>query len=239
MNQLHADKQLILHCDNCGGSFFEENSINRISSQTAFELSQNKQSDEISGDKKFCPKDAHQLEIVAHSEESLPPDVTLLRCPSCKGIFAFPDDLVNFKKAQEAKVNYLAAWKIPLGSLRSVVILSVVAFLSAMLFTVALYSRPSSRSQAKDIVKSVYVNQSGAYILLSFQTSLPMKSQIIIDDRTTATVITKTIDVEPKTVHQITLSGLNLNHSIYYQLLLTDREEKQVKTEVVKLQVTN
>lgn len=237
MDQATIDKQSVLHCPNCGGSFFEQNGINRISLASALDLTRKKKSDEISGDKKFCPRDQAQLEILPHSEESIPSEVTLLRCPTCRGIFAFPDDLVSFKKAQEAKVNYFSLWHFPLSSIKTIVILSVVVFFSALFFTASLYSRPGEKTQAQDIIRNSYISRSGVYMFFSFQTTKPMRSRLSIEDKTTDSVIMKNIATKPQTMHTLTVSGLILQDELYYQIILIDTQGREIKTEWKRLNV--
>src|SRR4030067_1508449 len=98
MNDDVADGQMILHCQNCGGTFFLDNGINRISLLSAQKLAFDKKINEIFSHDKSCPKDQTMLKPI-QSEENIPPNTTLLKCETCNGIFAFPNDLVIFTKA--------------------------------------------------------------------------------------------------------------------------------------------
>src|SRR3989344_8767941 len=94
-----VDTQNILHCPACGGTFFAENGINRLSLQSSQKLAEDKKTLFVSNEDKICPND-QSLMTPLRSEENIPADVTLYHCKNCKGIFTFPNDLVIFKKAQ-------------------------------------------------------------------------------------------------------------------------------------------
>lgn len=238
LNNVIYDNQSILHCQNCGGSFFEENGINRITQDSAFKLSQNKKSDEVSGLEKKCPKDQTPLSVIDNNE-SVPADVTLLECKACKGIFVFPDDLVKFKKAQEVKVDYFKTWGIPFPSLKSVVILSFIAFISAtVFFRFLLYQNGSlGQSQARDLIKQISFSKSGRYGFISFKTSLPFRSFIVITDTRTRKVFSKEISSKPTYLHYLTITDISFNDPLTYHIILIDEKGKEVRTEEKKLEI--
>ena len=236
MSVVNYDNQIILHCSNCGGSFFEENSINRISQESAYQLSQDKKSDEVSGQEKNCPKDKLAL-VTLTNDESIPSDVTLLECSKCKGIFTFPDDLVRFKKAQDAKIAYFKIWGIPLPSLRAVVVLSFVALVSALTFSRFILFQQESLGQAKasDLIKKIDLSQSGYYRFISFKTSIPLVSRIVLRD-TGGKIITKVMSEKPAKLHFTTISDFPKQAEVHYQLFLIDEKGKWVKTEERKFE---
>ena len=125
------------HCNNCGATLFDYNEINRISVSDAEKLSLMKETNDISGDEKFSPRDGSPLKRVP--DESVPQHVTLLRSDTTQEVFAFADDLINFKKAQEAKLTFFKAWHIPLPALSSVLVFGFVVAVSVS--TVLLSSR--------------------------------------------------------------------------------------------------
>ncbi len=243
MQVVNFDNQMILHCGNCGGSFFEENSINRISQESAYQLSQDKKTTEVSGQGKKCPKDQSALKPIPtdstdSTDQPFPSDVTLLECSKCKGIFAFSDDLVRFKKAQSAKIEYFKIWGLPLPSLRAVVVLSFIAMVSALTFSRFILFQQESLGQAKasDLIKKVDISQSGYYRFISFTTSLPVLSRIILRD-TGGKIVTKMMSEKPSKLHFITITDFPQQAEIYYQIFLIDEKGKWVKTEERKLEV--
>lgn len=130
------------HCNFCGSTVFDINEINRITLAEARELARIKKSDVISGDEKISPKDGSPLERM--DDESIPEFVTLLHSKSTGEVFAFPDDLVNFKKAQKAKIAYFQSWHIPLPALQSVLVFSflIVATVS-VIYAASRFQNPT------------------------------------------------------------------------------------------------
>ncbi len=232
------DNQTVFHCGNCGGSFFDENGINRISLKSAVQLAQDKRTDEISGQQKRCPKDGYRLSAILNNE-AIPRDITLLRCLRCHGIFAYPDDLVQFKKAQNSKVDYYKMWQSPLSSLRSVIVLSFILFVSAglILAITAIQNGTARQLQASDLIKNMSVSASGRFLFLTFQTNSPSRSQIILYDRTINKKIVKNIADKPTKAHVFTSTELDLTDEITYQLILYTQNGATVKTPERKLQL--
>lgn len=232
------DNQSILHCQNCGASFFEENGINRITQESAFQLSQDTKSEEISGSEKKCPKDQTVLKAL-EKKESVPAEITLLRCQTCKGIFVFPEDLVKFKKAQDVKVDYFKTWGIPLPSLQSVIVLSFVALISAgVFFRFLLYQNGSLRqTQARDLIKNVSFSKSGRYGFVSFKTTLPLRSLIIITDTKTNKVFTKQVSAKLAVLHFVTIADVPFTDPITYHIVLIDNSGKEIRSEENKLEI--
>ncbi len=239
MHYVNLDKQNILHCDNCGASFFEENGINRISLSSAEKLADDKKTDEIEGREKLCPLD--HLPLVHLSDSNIPENVTLLKCKKCQGVFAFPDDLINFKKAQAAKIEFFKAWSKPLPSLRTVLVISFTALiLSSVFYQFNSFLKYSSTpSQASNLIKSVTLSKSGRYLFIFFKTLTPFKSRIIFQDLTVNKQTEKIINSSPAINHQLTTSDLRLEDEILYQIVLTNKQGAESKTELKKLLISN
>lgn len=238
MKTMNQDNQSVLHCQNCGASFFEENGINRISLETASLFALDKQTDDISGKEKNCPKDQSVLTMV-ENKESIPSNVTLLQCKTCKGIFVFSEDLIKFKKAQNVKVDYFKIWGIPLPSLKVVVVLSFVAIISFTIFSRFLLFQNGSlgQTQARDLIKNVSFSKSGRYGFVSFKTTLPFSSSIVITDTKTGTIFTKQISLKSTTLHYTTLTDIPFTDPLTYHLVLVDERGKEVKTEEKILEI--
>ena len=232
------DGQSILHCSNCGGSFFQENGINRISISSAQKLAAETKVNNISSEDKLCPKDRTLL-VPFQSEESIPPDVTLLHCPSCNGIFSYPNDLVIFKKAQAVKIDYFKLWGIPLPSIKSVAVLSVFLFVSLVSLLAYTYWQNQNINyiQAQDLIKNIYQTTSNRYLFISFKTLLPLKSRLIFTDATSGQTIEKIVNSKPSTFHQLTTADVNIEDEIYYQIILTDEKGRETRTEMKRLEI--
>lgn len=233
-----VDNQSILHCSNCGGTFFQDNGINRISLSSAQNLASDTKVSEISTQEKLCPRDQTPL-IPFQSEETIPPDVVLLNCPTCKGIFAFPNDLMIFKKAQAVKIDYFKLWGIPLPSIKSVAVLSVFLFVSLVSLLTYTYWQTQNiyNIQAQDLVKDLYLTSSNRYLFISYKTRLPLRSRVVFTNTTTNQTIEKIVSSELSTFHQLTTADVNIEDEIYYQIVLNDEKGRETKTEIRKLDV--
>ena len=233
-----VDGQAILHCPNCGGTFFQENGINRISLTAAQKLAAEKKVSEISIQDKLCPNDQTIL-IPFQSEESIPPDVILLHCPTCKGVFSYPNDLVIFKKAQAVKIDYFKVWGIPLPSIKSIAVLSIFLFVSIVSLTAYTYwqSRNIYFIQAQDMIKNLYITTTNRYLFVSFKTLLPLRSRVVFTDVTTNQTIDKTLNSRPATIHQLTTADVKFEDEIYYQIVLNDDKGRETRTEMKRLEI--
>jgi len=229
------DKQDILHCDRCGSSFFEENGINRISVASAQELASEMTEPIILGVEKFCPKDKAKLNV--YTSESVPPNVTLLTCPLCSGMFAYPDDLVRFKKAQTTKVAYFKMWATPLPNLSTVLAICLIAIVAvSTLGGLAFYVGNSTKqTNASDLIKSIFVTTSGRYTFISFRTSQEFTSEIVLEDIKTGEEKQIIVSSEPKTLHTLTTTLIEPSRDYAYKIILIDDQGRSVVTEKKRL----
>lgn len=239
MNYVNLDKQNILHCSNCGASFFEENGINRLSLSSAKKLAADRKTEDLSGGEKLCPLDHTSLRPV--ESEAIPSHITLLKCGRCHGIFAFPDDLLVFKKAQSAKIEFFRTWKKPLPSIKTVALFSLTALILGTVIyrSNSFLNRFSQYTQASDMITKINFYQSGRYLMVFFKTNIPARSKIIFKDKTANLTTEKTINQSLATFHQLTTGDLNLENEVWYQIILVDKQGKETKTEIKKLLISN
>lgn len=239
MKSTYYDGQNVSHCSSCGASFFEVNGINRITFDTALKLSEERYRKFLSAKEKACPRDFTPLTAVSNSE-AVPSSVILFFCSSCSGIFVYPDDLVKFKKAQGAKIDYYKSWQMPFASLKSVLIVFFIVILSASSFLAIDTIQKGSlyRSEAQDLFKTLSITQSGRYIFISFRTDTAFRAQLILLNRETGERTIKTISAEPKTVHQAVLSDIEDAENLNYRIVLSDAGGKTVETEYKKLVIS-
>ncbi len=192
----------INHCPSCGGTFFDSNEINRISLETARELSTNKRSDSLSGGEKFCPRD--QNIMTTFKADSVPQHVTILKCDSCGGAFAFADDLVEFKSAQEVKINYFKIWRIPMPAMRTVLVTSFIAILSLSALTAnyMLLQKPQTTFiQAETICSRLQIinNENGYLAFCDSETPVTSKAKLFCDSGEREIIVSKAAS----TIHSI------------------------------------
>ncbi|NTU74130.1 zf-TFIIB domain-containing protein [Candidatus Roizmanbacteria bacterium] len=234
---LELDKQVVLHCPNCGSSFFEENSINRLSLGSAKKLAKMKKNIVVMGIEKHCPKDSSVLTPIVNSE-AIPTDATLLTCPTCRGVFAYPDDLVVFKDAQDVKISFFKLWHTPLPSIRAILVLSFFAVVSLGAFGYMLRytSRNSTSTRASEQISQVRFVASGRYLFLTFKTTVPVESQVRFTDTATGQKITLPVSQQPVSLHHLTTTELNLHSKYTYVVIISDKEGHHTQTN--ELEVT-
>jgi Zn-finger nucleic acid-binding protein len=235
MHEVNHDDQNVLHCKNCGGTFFAQNGINRISPHTAEILSKDKITTIVHGKPKICPHD--NLFMTPLQEESIPNHITLYACPKCQGVFTYPEDLVAFKNAQRAKVDFFKLWNIPLPSVQAVLVLGIFAVIGLTFIATASNIRNplTTASSAQDIISNISFSTSGRYLFMSFKTSRRYTANLILLDGSNKTILTQKMDNGLTTIHFATISNVDLHQSLYYQVMLTDAAGKQYKTAVRKV----
>ena len=222
MNVVNFDNQIILHCATCGSSFFEKDGIKHISGASARKLAEDAQGDYVLGSKKMCPKDHAELEEITN-DPLLPKNTVLLQCSTCRGVFAFPDDLLKYKGVKDPSPLSSFSLKL-LPAPKSIFMLSFLAILSvaALLNFGALSKSLSTSSRADEIVKKVITatDNTKHYLFFDFITESASVSKVKFIDKTTDTQIVKNVSLEPKTVHHLITSDIDLSHDLYYQILL-------------------
>lgn len=145
LTQVDLETIQVEHCNSCGSTLFEANEINRITEKDAERLSLMKQTDSISGGEKLSPRDGSVMQRIQH--ESIPQHVTLLESKTTGEVFAYPGDLLEFKKAQNAKINYYKSWHIPMPPLANVLVFSFAIIASASIaYMVTLIQSPTTQS---------------------------------------------------------------------------------------------
>ncbi|MBI1863100.1 zf-TFIIB domain-containing protein [Candidatus Microgenomates bacterium] len=237
MRSIMLDNQEILHCANCGSSFFEDNGINRIGIERARELAKERYNrGSAIGPKPTCPRDESQLKLLANVE-SIPATVRLFQCPQCLGILAGADDLELFKRAQLSKLDYFKSWNLPLGSLRGVLAIGLLVLLSGSLFWSfnTLSKEATIRSEAAGLIKHVDVSQTDSYIFFSFRTKTPVRATLIIENRADHSITTQPMSGDLKTVHTVSIPRPADTKLIFYRVRLEDADGHTVDTKEVEV----
>jgi len=237
MQVQNIDNQIVLHCSTCGSSFFDKGIIDHISPVSARKLAEDAQGNYVLGQQKTCPKD--------HSPLTAPPDThnpspkaLLLTCPTCEGIFIYPDDLLKYKHISPKKAVFSPITRL-LPAPKTLFLLSTFAVLSlAVLLNINTISRNySGTTRANDIISSVTTtsDDNKRYVFLYFKTVTPFATSIKFNDKTTHSTSIKQISIEPKTIHQLTTTNLDLTHDIYYRIILSEQGQKDIVSEEQKL----
>ena len=229
-NTVNVEGLNIEHCPSCGGTFFDDNDINRISLATAKKLAADETAESISSEEKICPKDGKLMTRL--NQESIPQHITLLGCPKCKGIFAYPHDLIDFKKAQSAKIDFFKFWRIPLPSVQSVVVSAVFIFISVSTIGLTYFLTNQSQtisSNASEICQPIQIVTTESGYLLFCQTASPFSSQIkkICDGVETTTPLSNKLST-----NHLTTVPLNCQSA----QLIFSQDKLRIETEMISLE---
>jgi uncharacterized C2H2 Zn-finger protein len=224
MQVSNFDNEIVLHCTTCGSSFFDLNGIRHISPSSARKIAEDAQGHYVLGNKKLCPKDHSEL-AQKMDDPALPANTVLLECPTCHGVFAYPDDLLKYKGVREpAPLSPLSMKLLPAP--KTIFMLSLFAFLSlgVMMNYGAISNNFSIGSKADETIKKVVIlsDDKKHYLFFDFITESAFTSQVRFNDRTDGRQIIKKVSTEPKKVHHLVTSDLDLSHDITYQIILGD-----------------
>lgn len=205
-------KMEIEHCYFCGGVWFDHYLINRFSTHEAIYLSRMASKEDLlktKGSNK-CPRDTTPLTQIRG--ESVPPDTTVLSCPTCGGNFVTKSDLLTLKKAQKIKIDYFKTWKIPLPALSAVLIPSLFLFIATagVFLTVRnVQKAQEARIKAKELIGvPVVVVSERNTVLVSFSTSAPTTASIVYKSKSEKEPHTVPVSTQKQTQHTITLQNL-------------------------------
>jgi len=213
MTVRNMDNEIILHCSTCGSSFFDKGGINRISKGSASTLTEEAQGQYVLGNQKVCPKDKSVL--LEKVDATLPKNTVLLQCPSCEGIFAYPDDLLKYKGIKPAQPLASGVFKL-LPAPKSLFLLASFAVLTvAVLLNTGGFS---TSTRASNIVGKIYLTTSGSLLSVSFKSQVSETSTIVFYDVNRKETGRYVISSEPKTVHVGTLRGFDKNRDAFYSI---------------------
>lgn len=223
------------HCPTCGGTFFHENEINRIDLADAKRLAKMRINTFVSGNAKHCPRDRALLAPMV--AESIPQFVTLLQCDECRSIFAFPDDLLHFKNAQNAKINYFKTWQIPIPTLRSVLVFSFVIAISLSVFNAVNPFSEAPKTKASDDFCNLQIARVGENTLVYCSTKNTYTSVARLHSGQGKPMITRTVNTEPKSTHILTLTANEIANSEFtsVQFIFTS-PSGNISTQLIPLQ---
>jgi hypothetical protein len=115
-------------CGNCGGFWTEGWVANRVAEGQMNDFPEVKSDiQKFTGRSSICPVD--KAPLFGYNGDEIPPEVVAFKCSHC-GWWWFPDgNLLKFRKAYEAKKNYLKMWKKKSESALMVLPILMVLFL--------------------------------------------------------------------------------------------------------------
>ena len=222
MNVRNVDNEIVLHCATCGSSFFDKKGIDKISASSAHMLADEAQGQYVLGNQKNCPKDKSVL--LEKVDPTLPKNTVLLECPSCEGIFAYPDDLLKYKGVKDPKPLASGAFNL-LPAPRSLFMLASFAVLSlAVLLNAPNLSKfMSTNTRASTVqVSNVHFSKVGPQYFVLFSTNENTSANIVFygaDKKQTLDPVA--VSTEPKKVHQSTLpASFDPAKDVFYSITL-------------------
>lgn len=231
----YLDHQEVMHCDNCGGSFFRNNAINRITIKSAKYL-RKKQDNILSQGPKICPIDKVEMKIITNSS-AVPTGCILFECHKCTGVWSYFNDLVQFKKAQNAKIAYFKLWQIPLPSIKSVLLVSLFAVMSLTLFSQAssFLNTNLQKAKASDLINNISISQANSDILVTFRSQIPLTTTITLIDTNSGTKSEFIVSKEFLLVHFILIPNIETNENTVYFITGFGTDGKKHTTDTVPL----
>lgn len=206
MSPIAFDTIAVDHCDVCGYTFFDQNEINRITFATALTLAKQKSREVENVAEMTCPRDGTTL--TSTHMESIPQHVVILSCAICGGTLTSAQDLVEFKKAQDAKLHYFTSWRMPMPSLRSVLVFSFVMAISLTVVNrYGPFFGPSTVStRAADELCPIEILNNDSTIVVLCKSSYPYTSNAFFISSTTGINIKKVVSATPTNVHILTIN---------------------------------
>jgi hypothetical protein len=151
----------------------------------------------------------------------VPQYLNLLRCSRCSGIWFPKKSLIDFKKAQESKLNYFQTWKIPVPSVYAVLLpLLVLAILGSGFFSIINSSRQTqdTRIKAQGLISTPLIQFPDTNsAVVSFTTSKPEITSIRYW-KDSESKIEIPISTTEKTSHYIVLINLQSQTKYNYEI---------------------
>lgn len=212
--------QSIEECLNCGGHLLSPYTANFISTETAKNIDSvipKSKSVPVAGP--VCPRCGQPMSSI--KDDSVPQTVTVFTCPNNHGDFFPLNQLLQFKKAQQAKIFYHKLWGIPLKSAFAVLIPMVIVFTAITVIPTVVKqigTSKESRVKAGDILTSPLITPvSGTQVLISFATRNPAISSIRFTEGLTETF---PVSQTARTNHLLNVDGLTSGTLYKYVITL-------------------
>ncbi len=176
----------------------------------------------------LCPECKTPLHV--SRDYNVPSSVTAFRCPAGHGYFFPSGELTKFKTAQQAKISYHKLWNIPIPSVSSVLLVSVVIILFGGIIatTIAIRQQQTNVSQARQLLVShSTLPTANATVFFVATTSVPATVTLHIPSANAAPVLMETTD---RTTHTATVSTIPSGTFSYFFTITVNG--KTVQTEM-------
>lgn len=221
----------IEECLNCGGHFLPPVLSNFITSGTAKNIdSVVPKSNSVPTATPTCPFCYQSMGSI--KDDSVPQTVTVFNCPNNHGDFYPKDQLLLFKKAQDAKINYHKLWGIPLKSAFAVIIPVLIVFTAVTIIpnlVGQLKLSQENRVKAGDILTTPLITPiSPTQVLISFSTKNAVTTSITFTEGLNQTF---NVSISPETNHLLSVPNLVSQTTYKYFITLNAQGKKTTTTE--------
>jgi Zn-finger nucleic acid-binding protein len=230
INTTDGQSQTIDECLNCGGHFLPAYTANFLSLETAKNVdSVLPKSKSVPATHPVCPQCGQSMSSI--KDDSVPGNVTVFTCPNGHGDFFPINQLLSFKKAQQAKIYYHKLWGIPLKSAFAVIIPLVIVFTAVAALPTILKQAGTSqenRVKASDILTQPLITPiSNTQVLISFSTKNPAKTSLRFTEGLNQTF---TVSASPQTTHLLNVDNLT-SGTLYKYVIILDINGKITTTD--------
>jgi len=222
--------QTVDECLNCGGHFLPPYAANFLSIETAKNVdSVLPKSNTVPATSPVCPKCGQTMSGI--KDDSVPETVTVFTCPNNHGDFFPKNQLLQFKKAQQAKIYYHKLWGIPLKSAFALIIPLVIVFTAVTAMPTIIKQlglSQESRVKAGDILTAPLITPiSNTQVLISFSTKSPVIATVRFTEGLNKTFTTSQT---PQTNHLLNVDGL-VSGTLYKYVITLNIKEKLTTTQ--------
>lgn len=233
INTTDGQTTTIEECQNCGGHFLPPILANFISTNTAKNIdSLIPKATSLPVASPTCPH-CHQ-NMSSIKDDAVPETVTVFSCPNNHGEYYPKNQLLLFKKAQDAKINYHKLWGIPLRSAFAVIIPVLVIFTAITVIpnlVGEMNLNQENRVKAGDILTPPMITPiSTNSVLISFSTKNSVKTSLTFTEG-----LTKTYDISttPDTNHLISINELQPQTTYKYFITIDTNGKRTNTTEYI------
>lgn len=229
LDTVDGNHQSIDECLNCGGHFLAPYLANFITVETAKNVdSVLPKSKMVPAKNPVCSRCGQSMSSI--SDDSVPGNVTVFTCPNNHGDFFPKGQLLQFKKAQQAKIYYHKIWGIPLKSAFAVILPLLVVFTAITVLPAIIKEAgqsQESRIKASDILTPPLITPvSSTQVLISFSTkSSAIASVRFVEGLDKTFFISQT----PQTNHLLSVEGLS-SGTLYKYVIILDIAGKTTTT---------
>jgi hypothetical protein len=227
-----GETKTVNECLNCGGHFLPPYLANFLSVETAKNVdSVLPKAKTVPVSHPVCPQCGQTMSSI--KDDSVPETVTVFTCPNNHGDFFPKNQLLSFKKAQQAKIYYHKLWGIPLKSAFAVIIPLVVVFTAvAALPTIIKQAGTTqeNRVKASDILTAPLITPiSATQVLISFSTKNPATTSIRFTEGSPK-IVDKVYSVSqtPQATHLLNVD--NLTSGTIYKYVITINVNGKITT---------